>query len=87
MRYMRYATALALGAFLAAPSPAAQGQTCDLAFTVEIVQGVGPIAPGTRLEGGAAFTTDGRSFRQDGGATGRSGRWPSTRRFPGLQRS
>lgn len=52
---------------LAAPAAA---QTCTLDFTVEVTQGVGFIAPGTQLPGQATFTTDGRSFRQEGGSTG-----------------
>lgn len=44
-------------------------QTCTLAFTVEVTQGVGFIRPGTHLPGTAQFTTDGRSFRQEGGST------------------
>ncbi|MEJ6390753.1 hypothetical protein [Gymnodinialimonas ulvae] len=64
-------TALLLG--LAAPATA---QTCTLDFTIEVTQGVGFIAPGTQLPGSAEFTTDGRTFRQEGGtmahyATGR----------------
>lgn len=44
--------------------------TCDLQFTVEVTQGVGPFAPGTQLVGQAEYATDGRSFRQEGGSTG-----------------
>lgn len=44
-------------------------QTCTLDFTIEVTQGVGIIRPGTRLPGTAHFTTDGRSFRQEGGST------------------
>ncbi|MBL4626499.1 MAG: hypothetical protein JKY00_00390 [Roseicyclus sp.] len=43
--------------------------TCTLNFTIEITQGVGTIRPGTHLPGFAEFTTDGRSFRQEGGST------------------
>ena len=51
-------------------APAMAAQTCTLDFTVEVTQGVGLIAPGTHLPGFAEFTTDGRSFRQEGGSTG-----------------
>jgi hypothetical protein len=47
----------------------AAAETCRLAFTVEVTQGVGLIQPGARLEGEARFTTPGRSIRQEGGAT------------------
>jgi hypothetical protein len=53
---------------LALPAMAA-AQTCRLAFTVEVTQGVGPIQPGARLEGEARYTTLGRSIRQEGGST------------------
>ena len=48
----------------------AVAQTCELTFTVEVTQGVGTILPGTALPGRAQFTTDGQSFRQEGGSTG-----------------
>lgn len=49
-------------------APAA-AQSCTLNFTIEVTQGVGTIRPGTHLPGFAEFTTDGRSFRQEGGST------------------
>ncbi len=52
---------------IAAPATA---QTCMLSFTIEVTQGVGTIRPGTHLPGSARFTTNGQSFRQEGGATG-----------------
>lgn len=63
MRWILISTAL----LLAAPATA---QTCTLDFTIEVTQGVGTIRPGTHLPGTASFTTNGRSFRQEAGATG-----------------
>jgi hypothetical protein len=51
-------------------SPAlASAQTCRAQFSIEVTQGVGPITPGAVLSGVAEYTTQGRSFRQEGGAT------------------
>lgn len=47
----------------------AHAQTCTLDFTIEVTQGVGLIRTGAHLPGTAQFTTDGRSFRQEGGST------------------
>jgi hypothetical protein len=47
----------------------APAQTCDLAFTVILTQGAGPLRPGDELEGEATFTAIGESFRQEGGST------------------
>lgn len=59
-----------LAALVVLGSPGfALGETCDVRFTVEVTQGVGPFAPGTHLEGRAEYTTGGRSFRQEGGST------------------
>jgi hypothetical protein len=58
-----FAASLGLGPALA---PA---QTCDLAFTVILTQGAGPLHPGDALEGEATFTAIGESFRQEGGST------------------
>ncbi len=44
-------------------------QTCTLTFTIEVTQGVGTIRPGTELTGMASYTTQGQSFRQEGGST------------------
>jgi hypothetical protein len=52
------------------PLPAlVSAQTCRIEFAVTVTQGVGMIAPGTRLAGSAAFRLVGRSFRQEGGST------------------
>ncbi|WP_224813635.1 hypothetical protein [Hasllibacter sp. MH4015] len=51
---------------LVAPS-AAPAQTCTLAFTIEVTQGVGFIRPGTQIPGSAEFVTSGQTFRQEGG--------------------
>ncbi len=59
---------LLLIALLCAPA-AATAQTCTLSFTIEVTRGVGLIPPGTQLPGSAQFTTDGRTFRQEGGST------------------
>ncbi|AHM04045.1 hypothetical protein roselon_01668 [Roseibacterium elongatum DSM 19469] len=48
---------------------AAAAQTCTLDFTVTITQGVGPFPPGAEVQGHATYTAEGRSFRQEGGAT------------------
>lgn len=48
----------------------ALAQTCTLNFTIEVTQGVGTIRPGTHLPGYAEFTTEGTTFRQEGGSTG-----------------
>lgn len=64
---IRLIAGLALALCTTAPSYAT---TCDLTFTVEVTQGVGFIRPGTQLPGRAVYTTDGRSFRQEGGSTG-----------------
>lgn len=58
-----------LGALLGVLPGAAPAQTCTLDFTVRVTQGVGPIRPGARLAGHAAYTALGRSFRQEGGST------------------
>ena len=52
----------------ALPLPVA-AQTCTLAFTIEVTQGVGTIRPGAELTGMASYTTQGQSFRQEGGST------------------
>lgn len=59
-------TLIFLALCLATPASA---QTCTLAFTVEVTQGVGVIRPGTQLHGSAEFTTNGQTFRQEGGTT------------------
>jgi len=55
-----------LTAWLAAPAAA---QTCTLAFSIRVTQGVGPFEPGDSLSGTASFTALGQSFRQEGGST------------------
>lgn len=45
-------------------------QSCALEFTIEVIQGVGQIRPGTELQGRADYTASGQSFRQEGGSTG-----------------
>jgi hypothetical protein len=52
---------------LAGPQLAAQ--SCDLAFTIHVTQGVPAYPPGTELQGRASFTTMGETIRQEGGAT------------------
>lgn len=47
----------------------ASAESCGIDFTVRITQGVGPIAPGTTLQGRADYTVQGRSIRQEGGTT------------------
>jgi len=47
----------------------ASAQSCAASFDVEITQGVGMIRPGEVISGTAEFTMDGRSFRQEGGAS------------------
>jgi len=60
---------LVLAACLALLPGWATAQDCEVAFSVEITQGVGTIRPGTVMDGTARFRFDGRSFRQEGGAT------------------
>jgi hypothetical protein len=62
-----FAIVVSLCLGLAAPATA---QTCSIDFTIEVTQGVGFIAPGTLIPGHASFSTDGRSFPQEGGTTG-----------------
>ena len=51
-------------------SPAlAAAQSCDLAFTVTVTQGVGTTRPGDTLTGTASFTATGRSIPGENGAT------------------
>jgi len=59
---------LFLTACLALLPAFASAQTCHAVFSIEITQGVGQIRPGTVMQGAAEFTTQGRSFRQEGGA-------------------
>ncbi len=63
---MRWIT-IALTLCLTSPATA---QTCAIDFTIEVTQGVGFIPPGTLIPGHASFSTDGRSFPQEGGTTG-----------------
>ncbi|MEM6390169.1 MAG: hypothetical protein AAF825_10060 [Pseudomonadota bacterium] len=46
---------------------AAYAQSCELAFTIEVTQGVGMIRPGTELDGSVSFVTSGDRFRQEDG--------------------
>jgi hypothetical protein len=62
--------AILLLATVAATVPAAApALTCRLDFTVVVTRGVGTIPDGERIAGTARFTTTGRSFSQEGGAT------------------
>ena len=46
-----------------------QALTCDLAFTIDVTQGVPAFPPGSKLGGRASFRTLGDEIRQEGGAT------------------
>ena len=58
---------LILGAALCLPG-AAIAQSCTLAFTLSVTQGVGTTRPGTLLSGTADFALTGRTFPGEGGA-------------------